>query len=158
MIDADAVRIVVGSLLLVLGKRDVAGKWHYYILIDFLIYFNTANVTVALTPTEVTAPLYTLVNFTCESMENFFHWTIQSHSLIDPSNQDIETSVTTTSNISVDVWSSVLTIRALPINDGIIVIGCTVVTKNLDIIPKGATLTVLGLFLYFLGSSLFHFM
>ena len=153
----DAVRIVVGSLLLVLGKTDVAGKWQYYILIDFLIYFNTANVTVALTPTEVTAPLYTLVNFTCESMENLFHWTIQGHSLTDPNNQDIEISVTT-NNISVGVWSSVLTIRALPINDGIIVIGCTVVTKNLDIIPKGATLTVLGLFLYCLGSSLFHLM
>ena len=154
----DAVRIVVGSLLLILGKTNASGKRQYHVLIDFLIYFNTANVTVVLTPTKVTAPLYTLVNFTCVSMENLFHWTIQSHSLTDPSNQDIETSVTTTNNISVGVWSSVLTIRALPINDGIIVIGCTVVTKNLDIIPKGATLTILGLFLYCLSSSLFHSM
>ena len=97
-----------------------------------------------LTPTEATAPLYTLVNFTCESMENIFHWTIQGHSLTDPSNEDKEISVTTTNNILVDVWSSVLTIRALPINDGISIIGCTVITKNFDIIPKGAILTVLG--------------
>ena len=113
-------------------------------LIDFLLYFDAVNVTVTLTPTEVAVQLYTLVNFTCESVENIFHWTIQGHSLTDPINQDIETSVTTSNNISFGVWSSVLTIRALPINDGIIVIGCAVITKNFDIIPKGATLTVLG--------------
>ena len=48
--------------------------------------------------------------------------------LTDPSNQDREISVTT-KNISVDVWSSVLTIRALPINNWISV-GCTVVSSN----------------------------
>ena len=139
------------------GKTDAAGKRQYYILIEFLIYFNAANVTVALTPTKVAVPLYTLVNFTCESVENIFHWTVQGHSLTDPSNEDKEISVTTTNNISVDVWSSILTIRALPTNDGIIVIGCNVITKNFDIIPKGATLTVLGLFLYCLSSSLFQY-
>ena len=109
-----------------------------------------------LTPTEVAVPLYTLVNFTCESVENVFFWTVQGHSLTDPSNEDIVISVTTANNISVGVWSSVLTIRALPINDGISIIGCAVITKNFDIIPKGAILTVLGLFLYCLGSSLLH--
>ena len=47
----------------------------------------------------------------------------------------------TTNNISVDVWSSVLTIRALPINDGIS-IGCNVFGHNLDFNQKGATLTI----------------
>ena len=111
-----------------------------------------------LTPAEVAVPLYTLINFTCESVENIFHWTIQGHSLTNPSNQDKEISVTTANNISVDVWSSVLTIRALPIKDGILitVIGCAVITKNFDIITKEAILTVLGLFLYCLSAFLFH--
>ena len=62
--------------------------------------------------------------------------------MTDPSNQDREISVTT-NNISVDVWSSVLTIRALPINDGIVV-GCVVTDQNLDFAFKGVTLTVEG--------------
>ena len=44
------------------------------------------------------------------------------------------------------MWSSVLTIRALPINDGII-IGCnvrSVVGDNIGLDLKGATLTVKG--------------
>ena len=67
-------------------------------------------------------------------------WTVESNFLTDPSNQDREISVTTT-NISVDVWSSVLTIRALPINDGIS-IGCVVLGPKFA--TKGASLTVIG--------------
>ena len=67
----------------------------------------------------MTATLYTLANFTCEGIGDVLEWTVQGNELTDPSNQDREISVTT-NNISVGVWSSVLTIRALPINDGII--------------------------------------
>ena len=67
-------------------------------------------------------------------------WTVESNLVTDPSNQDREISVTT-NNISVDVWSSVLTIRALPINDGIS-IGCVVLGPNF--VTKGASLTVRG--------------
>ena len=70
-------------------------------------------------------------------------WTVHGNSVTDPNNQDREISVTT-NNISVDVWSSVLTIRALPINDGIDV-GCTVISHNpFDLKQKGTTLTVKG--------------
>ena len=69
-------------------------------------------------------------------------WSGQGSPLTDPTNQDREISVTT-NNTSVDVWSSVLTIRALPINDGISV-GCTVIDQNFNIISRGATLTVQG--------------
>ena len=86
--------------------------------------------------------LYTLANFTCEGTGSDLFWTVQNNPLTDPSNQDREISVTT-NNISVDVWSSVLTIRALPINDGI-GIGCTVFGQNFDFVSKGATLTVQG--------------
>ena len=42
------------------------------------------------------------------------------------------------------MWSSVLTIRALPINDGID-IGCNVIGQNFNIISRGATLIVKGI-------------
>ena len=82
------------------------------------------------------------MNFTCEGIGNRLSWTVQDTSLTDPSNQDREISVTT-NNISVDVWSSVLTIRALPINDRI-AIGCVVIGQNFKFISKGAALKVIG--------------
>ena len=104
-------------------------------------FFNTANITVP--PVSVSAIIYTLANFTCEGTGDVLEWTVEGNSLTDPSNQDREMSVTT-NNISVDVWSSVLTIRALPINDGVYV-GCTVIIINpQDFLKKGATLTVKG--------------
>ena len=102
--------------------------------------YTTANITVA--PSSMTALLYKLANFTCEGIGDKLLWSVQGNSPVDPSNQDREISVTT-NNISVDVWSSVLTIRALPINDGITV-GCTVLDQNLDFASEGATLTVKG--------------
>ena len=87
-----------------------------------------------------------MVNFTCKGTGNKLTWTVGGYSVTDPSNQDREISVTTY-NISVDVWSSVLTIRAQPINDGISV-GCVVVNAsdddNIDYDQKGAVLTVKG--------------
>ena len=89
------------------------------------------------------ASIYTLVNFICEGAGDILSWTVGGNSPNDPSTQDREISVTT-NNISVDMWLSVLTIRALPINDGISV-GCTVI----DFIPYvkdqiGAILTIKG--------------
>ena len=90
----------------------------------------------------MSASLYTLVNFTCEGTGNVLTWTVEDNSLTDPSNQERKISVTT-NNISVDVWSSVLTIRALPINDGIHV-GCVLIDQNYDIASLGAILTIQG--------------
>ena len=95
-------------------------------------------ITVA--PSSVTATLYTLGNFTCEGTGDELLWTVEGNSLTDPSIQNREISVTI-NNISVDVWSSVLTIRALPINDGII-IQCILLGSNFA--TKGASLTVKG--------------
>ena len=83
-----------------------------------------------------------MVNFTCEGTGSDLFWTVQNNPLTDPSNQDREISVTT-NNISVDVWSSVLTIRALPINDGIDV-ECTIIDQNFDFVSKETSLTVQG--------------
>ena len=102
----------------------------------------TADIT--LTPSSVSAPLYTLANFTCEGTGDILKWTVGSNLLTDPSNQDREISVIT-NNISVDVWSSVLTIRALPINNGITV-ECNLISFNpYDLKQKGATLTIKGM-------------
>ena len=109
-------------------------------ILSFFLYI-TANIIVA--PLSVSALIYNMVNFTCEGIGDILEWSVQGNSLTDPSNQDREISVTT-NNISVDVWSSVLTIRALPINDGIYV-GCTVISFNPQFFQKkGATLTVQG--------------
>ena len=104
-------------------------------------FFYAAKIMVA--PLSMSVPLYELVNFTCVGTGDLLTWTVQGDSVTDPSNQDREISVTTY-NISVDVWSSVLTIKALPINDGI-TIQCNVISYNpLDLKQKGATLTVKG--------------
>ena len=102
------------------------------------------NIDITVAPLSVSAPLYTLTNFTCEGIGDILSWTVGGNLLIDPSNQNREISVTT-NNISVDVWSSVLTIRALPINDGKAV-QCNVISFDpLNIQEKGGTLTVKGI-------------
>ena len=107
---------------------------------NYYCMFFTAVITLA--PTSALVPLNTLVNFTCEGTGNKLSWIVQDTSVTDPSNQDREISVTT-NNISVDVWSSVLTIRALPINDGIS-IGCIVLGQTPTFVSKGVTLTIKG--------------
>ena len=117
----------------------------YYNIISYVI----AVITVA--PSSVSAPLYTLANFICEGTGMLLLWSVEGTSLTDPSNQDREISVTI-NDISDNVWSSVLTIRALPIND-MITIGCHVYDLSLDVVVKGATLTVKGnkkLLLYYI--------
>ena len=109
------------------------------------LYYNNISYVIAVitvAPSSASAPLYTLVNFICEGNGIALTWTVEGHSLSDPSNQDREISVTT-KNITVDVWSSVLTIRALPINDGIGV-GCIVLGQTPNFVSKGATLTIKG--------------
>ena len=105
-----------------------------------MLHFSAAKITTA--PTLPDLPtLYTLVDFTCEGTGNTLVWTINDHSLTDAIKQYREISITTTNNISVYVCSSVLTIRALPINDGISV-GCIVYGESFD--SKGTTLRVKG--------------
>ena len=111
----------------------------YYYIIPSLI------IAITNTSSSATIPIYTLANFTCQGIGDILLWRVHGKSPTDPSNQDREISVTT-NNISVDVWSSVLTIRALPINDGITV-QCTVISQNpFDFKTKGNILTVTGRF------------
>lgn len=85
------------------------------------------------------------MNFTCKGIGNELWWYVQGNNYSDPSNQDREILVST-KKTSVDVWSSVLTIKALPKNDRIS-IGCTVISFNPSSpgpIEKGANLTIRG--------------
>ena len=91
----------------------------------------------------MSARVYSFVDFSCQGIGDVLEWTVHGNLLTDPKNQDREISVTT-NNISVDVWSSVLNIRALPINDGIS-IECNVISlSSHDFKKKGATLTIKG--------------
>ena len=147
------VYIMLCSLLLMIDSAGKPGRIMVSVVNRSLVrlpfhllnfFFNTVVITEA--PSSMSVPLYTLVNFACVGTGDSLTWTVEGNSLTDPSNQDREISVTT-NNISVDVWSSVLTIRALPINDGISV-GCGLTSISpLDHVSKGATLTVKGNFI-----------
>ena len=106
--------------------RAVDGKrWVNVSKLVFFFFFNAANTCISPAHSSVKALIYTLANFICKGTEDKLLWSVGCNPLTDPSNQDREISVTT-NNISFDVWSSVLTIRALPINDGIS-LTCTVI-------------------------------
>ena len=103
----------------------------------------TSPVVITVAPSSVTAPLNTFASISCGGTGDGLSWTVGGHSLTDSIKQYREISVTT-NNISVDVWSSVLTIRALPINDGITV-QCTIFSVNpFDLKHSGAILTIEG--------------
>ena len=135
-------RACLGKYHVVLLSHDFKKMASVLLLIVAVWMRSTAKITGP--PSPVVSPLYKSANFICEGVGDRLTWTIQGFSLNYQIKQYREISVTT-NNISVDVWSSVLTIRALPINDGII-IGCTVLTllPDLDIDQKGALLTVEG--------------
>ena len=86
--------------------------------------------------------LYTLVTFTCKGTGDKLFWTIDGDEITDSIQKYRDVSVTT-NNTSLGVWSSVLTIKALPTNDGIDVT-CTVFSQDLSHSQKGAGLSVKG--------------
>ena len=54
------------------------------------LYYNNISVIVVITvtPSSVSAPLYTLVNFIYEGTGDELIWTVNGNSTTDPSNQD----------------------------------------------------------------------
>ena len=79
-------------------------------------------------PVSVTVPPFTTATFTCEGTGNVLNWLIQSDVLTDSIKQQRQITVTTT-NTSNTNFSSVLTVNAIPINDGL-GIGCEVISFN----------------------------
>ena len=78
---------------------------------------------------------------TCVGTGDGLSWTVQGYTLSNPSNKNREISVTT-NNISVGVLSSVLIIRALSINN-VIIIGC-IIYNGFYAEIRGAILTIKG--------------
>lgn len=93
-------------------------------------------------PVSMTAPLYTSVSFQCIGTGDALTWLVESVSITDLVKQ--ERNVTISSNNSDSTLSSVLTINALPINDGIH-IGCIIISFNpYDAVLVEVVLTIQG--------------
>ena len=78
-----------------------------------------------MSPVSVTVPPFTTATFTCEGTGDISSWLVHSAVLTDSVKQQRQITVTTT-NIDTN-FSSVLTVNAIPINDGLGV-GCEVIT------------------------------
>ena len=96
-----------------------------------------------MSPQSVTVSPFEIATFNCEGTGNTLHWQVQSAPLTPTVQQ--ERNITFTDPGGPGSLSSILTVPALPINDGI-GIGCLIVS-NSSIIPafsSSATLTVRG--------------
>ena len=106
-----------------------------------LIVEDTAVITTP--PSSITAPLYTVVNFYCQGTGDTISWILDGGSITDTIKQQREISINSTSNGV--TLTSILTIRALPINNGISV-GCRIITLTpFSFLTRGANLYVTGM-------------
>ena len=99
-------------------------------------------IVITVPPVSVVAPIYTTATFTCEGTGDRLNWWIQANVLTDSVAQQKEITVTTT-NTSNTNFSSVLTVKAIPDNDGL-GIGCQIVTYPFEQVSSSGVLTIRG--------------
>lgn len=99
-------------------------------------------IDITVCPRSVAISPYSSANFHCQGIGNDLIWIVQNFLLNDTITQ--QRNITVTHTNSNGTLSSVLTIIAIPINDGI-EIGCIVVSLNpFWIAAEEATLTIRG--------------
>ena len=106
-----------------------------------------SGLDISLTPPSLVVPLRTLATFTCEGPGDQLKWIVQSTELTNAIKQQRDIT-TCNSNVSSQTGnlSSVLSVNALPINDGLN-IGCQIISLSpfKQVFSNTSTLTIEGL-------------
>ena len=132
------VSVLVGCCFLLVTSHLTNGAGNF--LIIKLSIYCTSKLVLAVGPVSVTVLPFTLTNFTCEGNGDTLTWTVNSLALNATIRQQRNITATNTGDLS-----SVLSVIALPINDGI-EIGCIIASFNPfpQVAASEATLTIRG--------------
>ena len=131
------VSVLVGCCFLLVTSHLTNGAGNF--LIIKLSIYCTSTLVLTVAPVSVTVLPLTLTNFTCEGNGDTLTWTVNNSPLDDTISQQRNITTTNTGDLS-----SVLSVIALPINDGI-EIGCIITSFSpFEVAASEAILTIRG--------------
>uniref|UniRef100_A0A1X7T4E5 Fibronectin type-III domain-containing protein n=1 Tax=Amphimedon queenslandica TaxID=400682 RepID=A0A1X7T4E5_AMPQE len=115
-----------------------------FIMVLCYVYLLVDGAIITVPPVSVTVPPLTTATFTCKGTGDILNWLVESDVLTDSFAQQRQISVTTTT-VNDTNFSSVLTVNAIPINDGL-GIGCEVITFSpFNRVISSSALTIRGI-------------